>query len=92
MTRELGALWAKRAPGLVVKTPQEALILAKPGDTVELAAGKYEFTGGVSLDVDRVTLKGALRPNPRRVSSAGLPAGPPPVHSPRSVPARRRRG
>lgn len=38
---------------------QEALILAKPGDTVELEAGVYTLTMGLSLDVDNVTVKGA---------------------------------
>ena len=38
---------------------QEALILAQPGDTVMLAAGRYELTDGLSLDVDDVTVRGA---------------------------------
>jgi len=38
---------------------QEALILARPGDTIELAAGRYSFTMGLSLDVDDVTIRGA---------------------------------
>ncbi|MEL7217969.1 MAG: hypothetical protein AAGK01_06015, partial [Pseudomonadota bacterium] len=38
---------------------QEALILAEPGDTVVLEAGRFELTDGLSLDVDNVTLKGA---------------------------------
>jgi parallel beta-helix repeat protein len=38
---------------------QEALILAQPGDTVELGEGVFELTMGVSLDVDDVTVKGA---------------------------------
>lgn len=38
---------------------QEALILAQPGDTIELAAGTYQFTSSLSLDVDDVTVKGA---------------------------------
>ena len=33
---------------------QEALILAEPGDTVELAAGRYALTEGLSLDVDGI--------------------------------------
>jgi hypothetical protein len=37
---------------------QEALILAKPGDTVELGVGKFVLTDGLSLDVNKVTLKG----------------------------------
>ncbi|MFZ5728449.1 MAG: hypothetical protein A2882_15935 [Phenylobacterium sp. RIFCSPHIGHO2_01_FULL_70_10] len=38
---------------------QLALLDAKPGDVVELAAGRYELTDGLSLDVDGVTVKGA---------------------------------
>ena len=37
---------------------QEALILANPGDTVVLKEGRYEFTDGLSLDVDNVILRG----------------------------------
>ncbi len=38
---------------------QTALLDAKPGDTVQLAAGRYELTDGLSLDVNNVTVKGA---------------------------------
>ena len=38
---------------------QEALILAQPGDTVALGAGRFAFTDGLSLDVADVTLRGA---------------------------------
>ncbi|SNS40496.1 parallel beta-helix domain-containing protein [Sphingopyxis indica] len=38
---------------------QEALILAEPGDVVELGAGVWKLTDGLSLDVDNVTLRGA---------------------------------
>lgn len=38
---------------------QEALILAEPGDTIQLGAGRFELTDGLSLDVDRVTVRGA---------------------------------
>jgi parallel beta-helix repeat protein len=38
---------------------QQRLIEAKPGDTIELAAGEFAFTDGLSLDVDNVTVKGA---------------------------------
>ena len=38
---------------------QEALILAEPGDVVELAAGRYMLTDGLSLDIDGVTVRGA---------------------------------
>src|SRR5215213_7569695 len=38
---------------------QTALLDAKPGDTVQLGAGRYELTDGLSLDIDNVTVKGA---------------------------------
>ena len=38
---------------------QTALLDAKPGDVVQLAAGRYELTDGLSLDVAGVTVKGA---------------------------------
>lgn len=38
---------------------QTALIEAQPGDTVEIGAGRFELTDGLSLDVDRVTVRGA---------------------------------
>lgn len=38
---------------------QEALILAEPGDVVEMGAGTWNLTDGLSLDVDGVTLRGA---------------------------------
>ncbi|MEP3483036.1 MAG: hypothetical protein ABJP25_01365, partial [Sneathiella sp.] len=37
---------------------QEALILAEPGQTVELAAGIFELTDGLSIDVANLTLIG----------------------------------
>ena len=37
---------------------QEALILAEPGDTVELGEGRFALTDGLSLDVAKVTVKG----------------------------------
>lgn len=37
---------------------QEALILAEPGDVVELGAGRFDLTDGLSLDVDKVTVRG----------------------------------
>ncbi|MEX0346246.1 MAG: parallel beta-helix domain-containing protein [Rhizobiaceae bacterium] len=37
----------------------EALILAEPGDTILIAAGRFDLTDGLSLDVDRVTVRGA---------------------------------
>jgi len=38
---------------------QKMLIEAKPGDTIELGEGRFDFTDGLSLDVDNVTFKGA---------------------------------
>lgn len=38
---------------------QAALIEAKPGSTVRIGAGRFELTDGLSLDVNRVTLRGA---------------------------------
>lgn len=38
---------------------QTALIDAQPGDIVALAAGRFVLTDGLSLDVDRVTVRGA---------------------------------
>ncbi|WP_068876888.1 MULTISPECIES: parallel beta-helix domain-containing protein [unclassified Phenylobacterium] len=38
---------------------QTALLDAKPGDVVQLAAGRYELVDGLSLGVDDVTVKGA---------------------------------
>lgn len=38
---------------------QEALLDAKPGDTVQIGAGRFELTDGLSLDVDKVTVRGA---------------------------------
>ena len=38
---------------------QGALIEAEPGDTIEIGAGRFELTDGLSLDVDNVTIRGA---------------------------------
>ena len=38
---------------------QEALILAQPGDVIELGEGRFALTDGLSLDVDGVTVTGA---------------------------------
>ena len=38
---------------------QIALLDAKPGDTVQLAPGRYDLTDGLSLDINDVTVKGA---------------------------------
>lgn len=44
--------------GDVQERVQEALILAEPGDVLEFAEGVFEFTRGLSLDVDNVTVRG----------------------------------
>ena len=47
------------APGVGAQERlQEALIAAEPGDVVELAAGRFTLTDGLSLDVNRITVKG----------------------------------
>lgn len=47
------------APGSdVQKRLQRALIAAKPGDVIELAAGKFVLNGALSLDVKDVTIRG----------------------------------
>jgi parallel beta-helix repeat protein len=38
---------------------QERLIDAKPGDVIEIPAGRYSFDRGLSLTVDGVTIRGA---------------------------------
>jgi len=38
---------------------QKRLIEAQPGDTIEIGEGTFEFTEGLSLTVDDVTIKGA---------------------------------
>ena len=48
------------APGADAQTRlQEALILAEPGDVVQLAEGVFMLTDGLSLDVNGVTVRGA---------------------------------
>jgi parallel beta-helix repeat protein len=53
------------APAAVAPGPtayadlQKRLIEAKDGDTILIGEGKFDFTEGLSLDVDNVTLKGA---------------------------------
>jgi parallel beta-helix repeat protein len=42
----------------VQEETQTALIKAKPGDTIEFAAGTFEFTAGLSLAVENVTIRG----------------------------------
>ena len=55
--------WAKTiavAPGdSDQEVLQTALIEAQPGDVIQLAAGTYRLTNGLSLDVDNVTVRGA---------------------------------
>lgn len=41
------------------ETLQEALILAEPGTTIVMPAGRFALTGGLSLDVSDITLLGA---------------------------------
>lgn len=53
---------------------QEALIMAEPGSVIELKAGRYEFTGGLSLDVENITLRGAGM-NETVLSFAGQTSG-----------------
>lgn len=53
---------------------QERLIDAKPGDVIALPAGKLAFDRGLSLAVDRVTLKGA-GPDATILSFKGQRAG-----------------
>ncbi|HUY32261.1 MAG TPA: SO2930 family diheme c-type cytochrome [Pirellulales bacterium] len=49
-------------PGPTAQTRlQTALIEALPGDTIELAAGTFDFTATLSLDVPNVTLRGQGR-------------------------------
>jgi parallel beta-helix repeat protein len=38
---------------------QTAMISARPGDTIALARGRFDLTQGLSLDVDRITVRGA---------------------------------
>jgi parallel beta-helix repeat protein len=42
----------------VQEETQTALIKARPGDTIEFAAGAFDFTMGLSLAVDGVTIRG----------------------------------
>ena len=50
--------WRIRAGADAEQQLQTALIEARPGDTVQLGRGRFELTGGLSLDVDRVTIRG----------------------------------
>ena len=49
-------------PGLnAAERLQTALIAAKPGDTVQLGAGRFDIPDSLSLDAAHVTLRGAAR-------------------------------
>lgn len=50
--------WRIRAGAGAEQALQSALIEARPGDTVRLARGRFEITSGLSLDIDRVTIRG----------------------------------
>lgn len=51
---------AALAPGETANADlQKLLISAKPGDTIEIGEGTFDFTEGLSLTVDNVTIKGA---------------------------------
>ena len=50
--------WRIRPGAGAEQALQTALIEARPGDTVQLARGRIELTSGLSLDVDRVTIRG----------------------------------
>ena len=42
---------------------QEAMILAKPGDEIQLTTGVFMIEDGLSLDIDGISLKGAGQRN-----------------------------
>jgi parallel beta-helix repeat protein len=42
----------------IQKVTQTALIKARPGDTIEFGEGRFEFTQGLSLAAENVTIKG----------------------------------
>ncbi len=50
--------WRVRPGPEAERQLQTALIEARPGDTVRLGRGRIELTAGLSLDVDRVTIRG----------------------------------
>jgi parallel beta-helix repeat protein len=50
--------WRIRPGPAAEQQLQTALIEAEPGDTVQLGRGRFELTGGLSLDVDNVTIRG----------------------------------
>ena len=55
---EAATLTVAAGPGAQERL-QTALIDAKPGDTVQLGAGRFPLTDGLSLDVADVTVRGA---------------------------------
>jgi UPF0755 protein len=85
MKRELAALWAKRAPGLVVKTPREAIVLAsiveketgKPSER-RLVAGLYSnrLKAGMLLQADPTIIYPITRGKPlgRRIRQSEIQA------------------
>ncbi len=50
--------WRIRPGANAEQELQTALIEARPGDTVRLGRGRFELTQGLSLAVDRVTIRG----------------------------------
>jgi len=50
--------WRIRPGAEAEQQLQTALIEARPGDTVQLGRGRFELSSGLSLDVDRVTIRG----------------------------------
>jgi parallel beta-helix repeat protein len=53
-----GRTWRIRAGSGAEQALQTALIEARPGDTVRLPRGRMELSSGLSLNVDRVTIRG----------------------------------
>lgn len=51
--------WRVRPGPDAEQSLQTALIEAQAGDTVQLDRGRFELSSGLSLDVDRVTIRGA---------------------------------
>ncbi len=50
--------WRIRAGEGAEQALQTALIEASPGDTVRIGRGRFELSSGLSLNVDRVTIRG----------------------------------
>lgn len=55
--------WRIRPGADAEQSLQAALIGAHPGDTVQITRGRYDLTQGLSLDVDRVTVRGEGQDN-----------------------------